>query len=292
MKKKKSVPVVPKGEGNNSPSPSAWFTFTFNNYSPETIEMFQGIEGLYVFQEEICPTTGTPHLQGTIRFTIKKRLKQLHKDYPGAHWECCRKPKKSVAYCHKKATRAPDGAMYTNMKLPKDLITLDTLRPWQEAVYKLAMAESDDRTINWYWEEKGNVGKSSFARWMVIKHNAFYICGSASDMKCGLASISEKNFGWFPEVVILDIPRGSQGCSYKGLEQLKNGIFYSTKYESGMVVFNPPHIIVFANEEPDKHRMSEDRWNIIKIGAVPYGTCTVMPKRRPSIAGSDTSSNE
>ncbi len=292
MGKSKNVPSVPKGEGNSSPSPSLWFTFTFNNYTPETIKMFQGIDGLYVFQEEICPSTGTPHLQGTCRFAKKKRLKQINKMYPHTHWECCKKPKKSVAYCHKKATRAPDGSVYTNMKLPKELMTLDTLRPWQEAVYLLAKAESDDRTINWYWEEKGNVGKSSFARWMVIKHNAFYICGSASDMKCGLASVSEKNFGWFPEVVILDIPRGCNGCSYKGLEQLKNGIFYSTKYESGMVVFNPPHIIVFANTEPDLERMSADRWNVVEIGADPEGSCTVRPKHSSSLRSvADTDSD-
>jgi hypothetical protein len=50
------------------------------------------------------------------------------------------------------------------------------------------------------------------------------------------------------------------------MENVKDGLFFSTKYESGMVRYNPPHVIVFANVPPDVTKMSADRWVIKEIG--------------------------
>jgi len=50
------------------------------------------------------------------------------------------------------------------------------------------------------------------------------------------------------------------------LESIKNGLFFSGKYESTQVVMNSPHLIIFANEPPDKSKMSADRWHIVRIG--------------------------
>ena len=38
-----------------------------------------------------------------------------------------------------------------------------------------------------------------------------------------------------------------------------------SKYESKPVIRNSPHVIVFANFEPDKSALSEDRWLILNI---------------------------
>ncbi len=258
-----------KERGNSRTSPSLWFCFTMFNYSLENIKRFQESEKLskYVFQEELCPDTLRPHLQGTVRYKNKVRLVTVNKDFPKCHWECTKNIPKSQKYCFKDASHLEGGGRWSKgIIVPEILITIIKLRPWQDDCFKMFETPREDRTINWYWESTGNIGKSAFARWLVIKHNAFAICGSAADLKFGLADAFNKT-RIFPKIVILDMPRDSNGCSYKGLEQIKNGMFYSTKYESGMVVFNPPHIIVFANEEPDFERMSQDRWNILKIKA-------------------------
>jgi len=149
--------------------------------------------------------------------------------------------------------------------VPKPLLLIESLRPWQQTLFDKLKKDPDDRTIHWYYDHVGNVGKTSFAKLMCAKHGAMYICGKASDMKYGIVSFHEKN-NHYPEVLILDIPRQSFGrTSYKGLEEIKNGIFFSTKYECGMHIFNPPHLVVFANEEPDYEMMSEDRWNVVEI---------------------------
>uniref|UniRef100_UPI004049B2EE hypothetical protein n=7 Tax=Pseudomonadati TaxID=3379134 RepID=UPI004049B2EE len=66
-----------------------------------------------------------------------------------------------------------------------------------------------------------------------------------------------------------DIPRSQLDyLSYTGIEEVKNGCFFSSKYESEMVLYNSPHIIVFANEEPTYHKLSSDRWNVVDLNWV------------------------
>jgi hypothetical protein len=48
-------------------------------------------------------------------------------------------------------------------------------------------------------------------------------------------------------------------------EELKNGILVSGKYESKTVVFKVPHVIFFANFEPDMTKWSSDRYFVKNI---------------------------
>ena len=51
---------------------------------------------------------------------------------------------------------------------------------------------------------------------------------------------------------MFDVPRSSQQyISYTGIEEIKNGIFSSPKYESCMVAMPPPHVVVLCNIPPD-----------------------------------------
>lgn len=255
-----------KGDsGNTQESPALWWVFTLNNYSEDDIKQIQALPGRYVFQEEIAPVTGTPHLQGTIKWNTKKRFSACKKLFLMDHWDKCKNIQESIKYCSDEDKRAPGGRLFKTLKVPDKLQTITKLNEWQSKLLQRLGEEPNPRTIMWYWEDQGNVGKTSFAKWLAVYHDAFYLCGSAADMKFGLAAISQKNYGWFPKIIILDIPRESEGCSYKGLEQIKNGIFYSTKFESGMVVFNTPHVVVFSNSPPKEWKMSADRWDIVEI---------------------------
>jgi len=53
--------------------------------------------------------------------------------------------------------------------------------------------------------------------------------------------------------------------SYEALEEIKDGLFFSGKYESGMVCINPPHVVVLCNFAPDESKLSKDRWVIKNI---------------------------
>ena len=48
--------------------------------------------------------------------------------------------------------------------------------------------------------------------------------------------------------------------NYQVIEDLKNGRYFSTKYVSEMRVYKPPHVVCFANSEPNFVALSTDRW--------------------------------
>lgn len=69
-----------------------------------------------------------------------------------------------------------------------------------------------------------------------------------------------------PELIICDIPRSSfEYINYTSLEKLKDGCFYSGKYEGGLCVFPTPIVICLANKEPNKLMLSGDRWKVVEI---------------------------
>lgn len=68
------------------------------------------------------------------------------------------------------------------------------------------------------------------------------------------------------KIVIWDLPRNNGNkISYDAIESVKNGMICNTKFETGTKIFDPPHIIIFSNEQPEEENLSKDRWNIINI---------------------------
>jgi len=62
------------------------FGFTWNNYSEEHIDYLSGIDCTYlVYGKEVAPSTGTPHLQGYIRFGSAITKSSCIKKLKGAH---------------------------------------------------------------------------------------------------------------------------------------------------------------------------------------------------------------
>lgn len=49
------------------------------------------------------------------------------------------------------------------------------------------------------------------------------------------------------------------------IENLKNGWFTTTKYKGKLCAFDPPKIIVFTNQMPNKTKLSIDRYDIFVI---------------------------
>lgn len=80
----------------------AW-CFTLNNYTEEEDNALQAVECVYlIYGYEVAPETGTPHLQGYIRFKSAKKLEQVKAKIPRAHLEKARGScEDNVAYCKK-----------------------------------------------------------------------------------------------------------------------------------------------------------------------------------------------
>ena len=52
------------------------------------------------------------------------------------------------------------------------------------------------------------------------------------------------------------------------MEEIKDGLIYSGKYEGGFANIEHPHVIVVSNFAPELSKLSEDRWNILKIDKI------------------------
>lgn len=149
---------------------------------------------------------------------------------------------------------------YRERRLP--ILGFTPRKTWQSDLISLVGSVSDNRSVHWYWSHSGGVGKSTLASYLVERCNAHCVDGG----KFGDIYYSYLQSD-FPPVFIVDWPRNKEIATfpYTVLESLKNGRFLNTKYEAQMCRFNPPHVIIFANEKPDMAALSADRWNIVFI---------------------------
>lgn len=129
-----------------------------------------------------------------------------------------------------------------------------TLWKWQAELEKELKGNPDSRKIIWYYDEYGNTGKSTMARWLVANTDTIVTEGKKADVLYGYQG---------ERIVIFDLSRSTEEYTpYDTIEKLKNGVYFNTKYESGMRVYDQPHVVVFANFEPDRTKMSADRWDV------------------------------
>lgn len=264
------------GEGNTKPLPpkrivaSKYWCFTWNNYCDGAMDIletrFKKLDILYICGYE-KGESGTPHIQGYLESPKKIRPVEFLKLDCKIHWEK-RKGSKSqnLDYCKKEGnftTNFPDGDFG-----PEKIKTVlpENFYPWQSEIVDLAGSEPDDRSIYWFFDKTGNIGKSSICKYLCVNKNAILLSGKAADMKYAVQQYVEKN-GRGPKIILIDIPRESMNfLSYSGIEEIKNGMFFSGKYEGGMVLFNCPHIFCFSNSGPKTETMSKDRWKIKNLG--------------------------
>lgn len=232
----------------------------------------------YIFGEE-TGKSGTPHLQGAVRFDSKQRFTAVSKLFPGkgVHWEKMLKAwKLNVAYCAKEMNgdwaKLHGNVAEASRFKPYEKAVMETVykyvvwRPWQQNVIDIVAGPVDARKIYWFWEPEGNSGKSFLTKWLYMNHRCVVGGGKKADVFHQVAKALEEDPNAWPQLILLDIPRSAQKyCSYGAIEDLKNGFVNSGKYEGGVFAFPAPHVLVFANEEPEYEEMSMDRWVVKRL---------------------------
>lgn len=257
-----------KFEGNTKLqiSPAIRWCFTLNNYTEEEKEYIDQVckesSRYYIMGFEVGEQ-GTPHIQGYIEFKSKKRPKSVFNN-DRIHWELAKGTKNdNFNYCTK------DENYIINGVKSKPLNIIKNLYPWQKKIYDMVCEEPDDRTIMWIHEPDGNKGKSALIKYIAHKKNALVKCGKGNDAKNSILEWHNRK-GTYPEIILIDLPRSynSDHLNYPCIEEIKNGCFYSGKYEGGMCLFNSPHVVIMSNEEPDYEQLSKDRWKVIDISTM------------------------
>lgn len=201
---------------------------------------------------------GYLHYQGCFSLINKHRLSECKNilGWNNVHLEPTRNWHALKNYCNKDESRVegPWSHKSTWLKL------ITELRPWQQGVVDIIEGPCDnDRVIHWIWEPVGGAGKTQFCKWAYVKLGAVL-----------LESCSKKDIAFAlpdnPKIVIFTLARSLEHrVNYGAIEACKDGVIFSSKYESKCKVFNSPHVIVFANFEPEKEEISLDKWDIIKL---------------------------
>ena len=77
------------------------YVFTWNNYTLDDELYVQGVECSYLIYGRETSSTGTPHLQGFVKFRSPRSFASVSKLLPRAHVEVCRSVGPAVQYCRK-----------------------------------------------------------------------------------------------------------------------------------------------------------------------------------------------
>ncbi len=251
---------------DNQSRGKAWF-FTWNNPPSSWKAQLQAKFSeatKYVCQHE-TGESGTPHIQGYVEWSRRKRFGAVAELLRGAHLERCNNKKAAAAYCQKVETRTGDTIQKGIRKALVDKIA-QTLYPWQRALDIELDSDPDDRKIHWYSDPKGASGKTSFVRHRLI-HNAsssVMVSGKATNIKCAIKLLLDKDQE-ITTVFFCFARTQEEYVSYQAIEEVKDGLFFSGKYEGGVCIFTPPHLIVMANFEPKYEALTQDRWLVTKL---------------------------
>lgn len=175
----------------------------------------------------------------------------------------------SFCYAMKDDTRV-DGPWSNKMleeNLPVETLAFDKFYNWQKCVYYISMGKPDDRSIHWFYDTKGNRGKTQLTRMLLAKHGkevgVIPCVGTTNQLVSALINMGQK------KTYLLDLPRAKTGGSWEDrvaelmctIEQLKNGLLVSAMYgKLNQLLIPHPNVIVFSNWIVDHGGLSSDRW--------------------------------
>lgn len=211
----------------------------------------------WAYGVETAPTTGRLHMQcrGELKAALGPEVLAVLSGYLN-----CRHVSpthvRDFEYIYK------DGDFYESWLTFREVFLTAELSPWQQALADLSY---DDRQIEFVYDPSGAAGKTFFGRCMEARRSAVYIppVTSARDMMAAI--LHERCLGWY----IVDCPASFEWTRdwMTGLEQIKNGYIFETRYKFEKVDLGcNPRVTVLCNALPPKHlKLSKDRVRVLTI---------------------------
>lgn len=221
----------------------------------------------YCFQLEKGEKTGRYHLQG--RFSLKEKLTMNAtllmlnevgwRDY---HLSVTsNENRKNMFYVMKQKTRVDGPYKDDDIKIPREVLKMKVLRPWQDK-FKRLMETYDERGIHCLIDPRGNIGKSMFVKYMCVLHKAGMMpfCESFRDVMRIAYDIGERS------VYMIDLPRSTTAKEtfqmMKAIEILKNGYCFDDRNRFRERHSDNVNVAVFSNFEPNLSQLTVDRWHL------------------------------
>lgn len=136
---------------------------------------------------------------------------------------------------------------------------------WQRDLSDSLNDPPDDRTVVFVIDYEGGKGKTWFCKWYCREK-----MDSVQLLRIGRRDDIALTIKEGKSVFLIDVPRSqSEFLQYSILEQLKDGLVFSPKYESRMKHIGRCHVVVFMNEDPDMNKLSNDRYKLIRLANRP-----------------------
>jgi hypothetical protein len=152
---------------------------------------------------------------------------------------------------------APQGSRFNC-----PITSQDGLYDWQRECFSYSCEPATRRTIRFYIDKHGGAGKTSVALFCAKE------CPTSTQILTGgsfkdIAYVLDDSKSRF----IFNIPKGGmEFLSYNILEGLKDGIIFSSKYESKIKTWGHNNMVmVLCNEDPDFDKLTLDRYDIKHI---------------------------
>lgn len=270
----------------------------FRAKQPQLQDLLRDLCKKFVYQLE--RTDGDNwHYQGYLNLKQKKKLSTLRNSFravaPTIHLSRSSEQGREALkdYCMKNESRVAgpwaDKPIYRGQDLYADPY------PWQKELQDMCLhSPAGDRAIHWIYDKAGNSGKTKWSKYMAYHHGAGVLQYSKTSDLINFVFKSDAS------IFIFDLTRAKPvdiggGDLYAALEAIKNGMVFNSKYETGSKLFDPPHVIVFANNKPEQKNLSTDRWRFHSLGAgimvdglhdevkVPDPIIPSSPSPRPSL---------
>lgn len=148
------------------------------------------------------------------------------------------------------------------LRAPSPVLREGELRDWQVDAFKDLESDPNDREVRFYVDYGGGMGKTWFQQYVFTKlPDDVQLIGTGRKEDMSYAVDPSRR------IFFINVARGSmQYLQYSILEDLKDRVIFSTKYQSTTkFISTVPHVWVFSNEDPDLERLSSDRYKIINL---------------------------
>lgn len=147
---------------------------------------------------------------------------------------------------------------YIQASIPEPELPSYALFPWQAALSETLKGDPDDRKIIFVVDTAGNSGKTWFAK---------YFCSLFPDKTQYMESSKKADMAYALnpgiKTLFINVTRTqNEFFNYSFIESVKDGMVFSSKYESGLKRLGNCHVVVMMNQRPDETALSRDRYSI------------------------------
>lgn len=258
------------------------YCFTLNNYTEDEADAVAGIDCAYLIYGREVGESGTPHLQGYIRFKNPRSLGGMKKLIPRAHFEARKgSEKQAIDYCRKDDPEPFIKGQECCQGKRTDLTTL--ANDIKEHGYRDAMLANPEMciryhrgckelaslydsmnkkikpTVHWFYGSTGT-GKT-YKAW----HDSLELANGNEDQ----IYINNGTLKWFDgyhgqPYVILDDFRKEKEVSFAFILRMLDSYKMRVPVKGGFENWNPKHIYITSPEPPTAYRTDEQIEQLVR----------------------------